>query len=98
MADVKKTVSKNIRKYRLKRGLSQDKLSQLTKIAKSDLSKMENNPLNLTLDRLALLAKHLEISLPELISDGKKQNSNKKLLDAADQIKELSTYLRKQLE
>jgi len=61
-------LSKNLKKMRLQKGLSQDRLAKLADIANNTIIKIEqgenNNP---TLDTLKKIAKALEVSVDELI-------------------------------
>jgi len=62
------TIGKNIRRYRKKLGLSQDKLSKLAEVAYNTIVKIESGEnSNPTLDTLKKIAKALEISVDELI-------------------------------
>jgi len=62
------TIGKNIRRYRKKLGLSQDKLSKLAEVAYNTIVKIEsgenNNP---TIDTLTKIAKALEVGVDDLI-------------------------------
>ncbi len=62
------TIGKNIRRYRKRLGLSQDKLSKLAEVAYNTIVKIESgeNP-NPTIDTLKKIAKALEVSVDELI-------------------------------
>lgn len=61
-------ISENIRKYRKKKGLSQDKLAKLADVTHTTLVKLESgvndNP---TVRTLRKIADALEISLDELV-------------------------------
>jgi len=62
------TIGKNIRHYRKKLGLSQDKLSKLAEVAYNTVVKIESgeNP-NPTIDTLTKIAKALKLSPKDLI-------------------------------
>ena len=62
------TIGKNIRHYRKKLGLSQDKLSKLAEVAYNTVIKIESgeNP-NPTIDTLTKIAKALNIKVATLI-------------------------------
>ncbi|MBL7150173.1 MAG: helix-turn-helix transcriptional regulator [Candidatus Pacebacteria bacterium] len=64
------TIGKNIRHYRKKLGLSQDKLSKLAEVAYNTVVKIESgeNP-NPTIDTLTKIAKALGISVDDLIKE-----------------------------
>lgn len=59
---------KNIRKYREKRGLTQEKLSELAGIDYKYLQRLEGkNPPNIKLETIAKLAKALKIDSSKLL-------------------------------
>ncbi len=61
-------ITKNLRKLREARGLSQEKLARLADVANNTLIKMESGEnKNPTLDTLKKIAKALEVSVDELI-------------------------------
>lgn len=61
-------LSKNLKKLREKKGLSQDRLAKLADIANNTIIKIEQGEnQNPTLDTLKKLAKALEISVDDLI-------------------------------
>lgn len=64
-------LSTNIKKYRKKKGLSQDKLAKLADVTHTTLVKLESgandNPTIKTLKKIAVV---LEISLDELVGKG----------------------------
>jgi len=64
------TIGKNIRHYRKKLGLSQDKLSKLAEVAYNTVVKIESgeNP-NPTIDTLTKIAKALGVSIDDLIKE-----------------------------
>ena len=63
------TLSKNIKKLREDKGLSQEKLARLADVANNTLIKMESGEnQNPTLETLKKVAKALEVSVDELIS------------------------------
>jgi len=62
------TLSKNIKKLREDKGLSQEKLARLADVANNTLIKMESGEnQNPTLETLKKVAKALEVSVDELI-------------------------------
>ena len=63
------TLSKNLRKLRKKKGLSQEKLARLADVANNTIIKIEaGKNKNPTLDTLKKIAKVLGISVDELIN------------------------------
>jgi len=62
------TLSKNIKKLREDKGLSQEKLARLADVANNTLIKMESGEnQNPTLETLKKVAKALEVSVDDLI-------------------------------
>jgi len=62
------TIAKNIRKYRKKRELSQDKLSRLADVAHATIIKIESGAnKNPTIETLAKIAKALSVGVDDLI-------------------------------
>jgi transcriptional regulator with XRE-family HTH domain len=62
-------LSKNLRKLRKQRGLSQDRLAKLADIANNTIIKIEQREnKNPTLDTLKKIAKALDISVDDLIN------------------------------
>ena len=62
------TISKNIKKLRKAKDLSQDKLSRLADVSHATIIKIESGKnQNPTLDTLEKIAKALEVSVDELI-------------------------------
>ena len=62
------TIGKNIRKYRKKRGLSQDKLSKHAEVAYNTVVKIESGKnSNPTIETLRKIAKALEINVNDII-------------------------------
>ena len=61
-------LSKNLKKLREKKGLSQDRLAKLADVANNTIIKIEQGEnQNPTLDTLKKIAKALEVSVDELI-------------------------------
>jgi len=61
-------LSKNLKKLRAKKGLSQDRLAKLADVANNTIIKIEQGEnINPTLDTLKKMAKALEVSIDELI-------------------------------
>ncbi|MEI7480660.1 MAG: helix-turn-helix transcriptional regulator [bacterium] len=61
-------ISENIKKYRNKLGVSQDRLSKLADVTYNTIIKIESGAnTNPTIDTLAKIAKALDVSVDELI-------------------------------
>lgn len=65
--NIREITQKNIKRIRAKKKISQDDLQESTKIAKSSLSKIENQPTNLTLDVIEKIARGLNCEAYELL-------------------------------
>lgn len=62
------TISKNIRKLREQKGISQDKLSKLADISLNTIAKLElDNSPNPTIETLQKIAKALDVKVEDLI-------------------------------
>ena len=69
MLDEKSTISKNIKKLRKQRGLSQDKLSKLADISHNTIIKIESGAIQSpTVDTASKIAKALGVSLDDLVN------------------------------
>jgi transcriptional regulator with XRE-family HTH domain len=77
MENVYKFIGKRIKEERLKRGLTQSEVADLSGITDNFLSYIENGKKQASLDTLYKIANALEVSLPKLFSDvpSKKTNS-----------------------
>ena len=68
MSNEKSTIAINIRKYRHKKGISQDKLSKLAGVAFHTITKIEaGNTPNPTIDTVKKIADALDVSLDDLM-------------------------------
>jgi transcriptional regulator with XRE-family HTH domain len=62
------TIGNNIRKYRKKQGLSQDKLAKLADISNVSIIKIESGAIQSpTIDTVQKIAKALKVSIDELM-------------------------------
>jgi len=62
------TIAKNIKKYRAKLGISQDKLSKLAGITLHTITKIESGSTpNPTIETMAKIAKGLGVSIDDLM-------------------------------
>ncbi|PIX30864.1 hypothetical protein COZ62_00340 [Candidatus Berkelbacteria bacterium CG_4_8_14_3_um_filter_39_27] len=64
------TIAKNIKKYRKKQGISQDKLSKLADIAYNVIIKIESGATpNPTIETMSKIAKGLGVSIDKLVNE-----------------------------
>lgn len=62
------TISKNIRRFREQKGISQDRLSKLADISLNTIAKLElDETQNPTIETLQKIAKALEVKVEDLI-------------------------------
>ena len=62
------TISKNIRKFREQKGISQDRLSKLADISLNTIAKLElDETQNPTIETLQKIAKALDVKVEDLI-------------------------------
>lgn len=67
-ASKKSTIANNIKKYRQKLGISQDRLSKMADVTYNTIIKIESGgSQNLTIDTLSKIAKALGVSVDELL-------------------------------
>lgn len=59
--------ARNLRQWRLARGLSQEELSARAELSQTFLSQIENGSRNVSLDKIEKLAKALEIDITDLL-------------------------------
>jgi transcriptional regulator with XRE-family HTH domain len=64
--DVKKKIGQNIKALRLKKGLSQENLSLELDFDGSYIGKVENAKLNITVDKLILIADYFKVPVKNL--------------------------------
>ena len=65
-----------LRRIRKSRKLTLDQLSQLTGIPTSSLSRIENTRLRLTVDKMHLLAKALDVPVERLLGDAPEEDAS----------------------
>ena len=62
------TIAKNIKKYRQKLGISQDRLSKMADVAYNTIIKIESRAIqNPTIETLAKISKALDVKVDDLI-------------------------------
>ncbi len=59
--ELRQILAKNIEKLRIKHKLSKEQLSLILGVDNSYISKLEKGKINITLDKIELLANHFEI-------------------------------------
>lgn len=70
MSQVNRNVlSKNLTKYRKDRGLTKEALSLALGFDNSYISKVENCGVNITIDRISLIANYLEVKMVDLFKE-----------------------------
>ena len=77
-------VAKNIKAYRLKGGLTQQELADRARLDVRYISRLENHPQNVKLDKLETLARALDISVGELVSSGRRTEAGSDVANALD--------------
>lgn len=69
MADVKKSFGENLRRVRKAKGFSQEQLAHASGLDRSYVGKIERGQVNLTIEKINVLAKTLSCSLKELVPE-----------------------------
>lgn len=91
---IRQIVAKNIRRHRLLKGMSQEKLAKASGLSLRFIARAENQPQNLTLDSLDQLSRALGIAVADLVAEPRR--SAKAGLRAAssidDAIRALQAY------
>lgn len=64
---IKSTIAGNIRQYRAKQKISQEKLSELTGISQQHISNIENEQVNPSIEVLLEIADALKITINDLV-------------------------------
>ena len=85
--DLKKTLGKNIKQYRLLKGLSQEKFSELLDISQQTLSKIECGKNFLTSETLEKIPNLLGVKIYELFMNSEDEYT------ANDAMKDIERYL-----
>ena len=62
-------LAKNIIKLRIKRNIRREELSLALGLDNSYISKLEKSKINITIDKLTLIANYFEISIKELFTE-----------------------------
>ncbi len=66
-SDIKKRLSCNVKFFRCSRGFTTKELSLLSGLNHSYISKLERKSLNITIDRVAIIAKALGVEVYQLL-------------------------------
>ena len=78
MSDIKKTLGQRIRNHRTARGLSQEKLAELSGCHPTYVGQIERGEKNATIESVEKISSALNISLSELFEKlGRKESDNK---------------------
>ena len=77
MSDIAKTVGQRIRNYRIKLGISQEKLAELSGCHPTYIGQLERGEKNATLESIERIAKALNVPLSRLLEKlgGKAENT-----------------------
>lgn len=84
------SIGRNIRKYRLKRSMSQEKLAEETDLSKNFISQVELGNKKLSLESLIKISNALNISSDLILSDVINVSYIAKTSELNDKIKDLS--------
>jgi transcriptional regulator with XRE-family HTH domain len=71
--ELRKIIASNIRQYRKRHNLSQEKFAQICELHRTYIGSIERAEKNITLKTLCTLASVLEISVPELLTQHYKE-------------------------
>ncbi len=71
--ELRKIIASNIRQYRNRHNLSQEKFAQICELHRTYIGSIERAEKNITLKTLCTLASVLEISVPELLTQHYKE-------------------------
>lgn len=67
-SSIRATLAKNVRSNRRDRGLSQEELADLCELHRTYIGSVEREERNVSLSTLEVLARALEVSVPELLT------------------------------
>lgn len=85
--DLKAVISKNVRTLRKSRGLTQHELAKRAKLTTHYVNRLEREPQNLTVDSLTVIARALDVSVVQLITDpDDRPKTAKKTMDAIETV------------
>lgn len=66
--DVRKIIALNVKKYREQNNLHKEELSLLLGFDNSYISKLERSNINITIDKLSLIANYFGVTVLDLVS------------------------------
>lgn len=92
MADLKSIVSNNVREIRLRKEMTQQELADRTSLNIRYISRLENQPQNITLDHLQALASGLSVPPSRLLS--KDQNVETSNVEFSEDLERIISELR----
>ena len=95
---LKERVSQNIRAIRTSLGITQQQLADRTELHVQYISKIENEPLNMTLDMIGKIAKALGVSPAELVAEEPRPSSSKRHLALLDEAMQCLKTFRSQIK
>lgn len=97
--DLKTRIAKNVRQIRKRLGITQQELADRINMTNRYLSLIENNPQNISVDVLQLLAKALEVPVERLIDvEPRAQMVDKDFIVEFDRVVKELTELRDSLD
>lgn len=65
--EIRKIIASNIRQYRAKYKISQEKLSEITGISQQHISNIENELVNPSIELLLQIAKALNVTINDIV-------------------------------
>lgn len=66
--DIRVKLAENVKKFRIQKGLTREELSLLLGVDNSYISKLERKSINITIDKLSIIAKALGVEVYDLLS------------------------------
>lgn len=66
--DIRKIIALNVKKYREQNNFRREELSLQLGFDNSYISKLEHSKINITIDKLALIAKHFGITVLDIVT------------------------------
>lgn len=60
-------LAENVKKFRIQKGLTREELSLMIGVDNSYINKLERKSVNITIDRLSIIAKALDVEVYELV-------------------------------
>lgn len=66
--DIRVKLAENVKKFRIQKGLTREELSLMVGVDNSYISKLERKSINITIDKLSIIAKALGVEIYDLLS------------------------------